>query len=152
MNLTESISESGLLSHLGSGEIQFLASVATETHFGPDQIVFEEDSEADTFYIIRSGRIGLELTSAMRRPIVIQTLGPGDLIGLSWFFPPYRWSWRARAIEETDAVAFDAAQVRTECEADAHLALEILRIVSAQAVQRLHSSRTQLLDLYEFPR
>lgn len=146
------VADSPLLSHLGADEIGFLESVATDARFATDDVVFEEDSDADVFYIIDSGRIGLELTTPIRRPIVIQTLGRGELIGLSWFFPPYRWSWRARALEDTHAIAFDATKVRARCDEDAHLALEVLRIVSAQAVQRLHRARTQMLDLYEFPR
>lgn len=152
MKITSSIEHSALLAHLAADEVDFLGSVAREVTFQVNDIVFEEDGDADTFFIIRSGRIGLELTSPRRRPIVIQTMGRGDLVGLSWFFPPFRWSWRARALDETAAVAFDAARVRERCDEDAHLALEVLRIVSQQAVARLHSSRTQMLDLYEFPR
>lgn len=152
MNITSSVQDSALLAHLAEEELEFLGSVATERSFMVDDVLFDEDDEADTFYIVRSGRIGLELTSAMRRPIVIQTMGPGDLVGLSWFVPPYRWSWRARALDATDVLAFDAASVRQRCEEDAHLALEVLKIVAQQAVRRLHSSRTQMLDLYEFPR
>ncbi len=152
MKLIETIADSRLLAHLAAEEIDLLATTAHEARYSAGEVIFNEDEEANTFYIVREGKIGLELTSPRRRPIVIQTLGHGDLVGLSWMFPPYRWSWRARAIEDTSAVAFDAVAVRRQCETDSHLALVVLRIVADQAVARLHSSRTQMLDLYEFPR
>jgi len=152
MNLSVDLGTTELLSHLTEEEISFLESVATETEFVEDEILFEEDSEATRFHIVISGKVGLELVSPRRRPIVIQTLGRGDLVGLSWFFPPHTWSWRARALDATTTLGFDAAAVRAKCEEDHNLSEQILRIVAREAVNRLHATRTQLLDLYEFPR
>ena len=152
MNLSVDLGTTELLSHLTEEEIAFLESVATECEYGESEILFEEDTEADRFHIIVSGKVGLELVSPRRRPISIQTLGPGDLVGLSWFFPPHTWSWRARALEATTTVGLDAAAVRARCEEDRNLSEQILKMVAGEAVNRLHAARTQLLDLYEFPR
>jgi CRP-like cAMP-binding protein len=148
MNL-ESIRESSqLLTSLSNTELEFFESVSREAHLVNDEILFEEGGPADSFFIVSKGKIGLELTSPGRAPMVIQTLGPGDLVGLSWFFPPYRWNWRARALEETTLIAFDAIEVRRECEANRDLALEVLGVLAEEVVRRLHRTRIQLLDLY----
>jgi len=152
MNLDTALGKSGILAHLTDEEIEFLESAAVDRLFTEGEILFEEDEVADDFFIIVEGRIGLELVSPRRRPIVIQTLGRGDLVGLSWYFPPYRWSWRARAMDPTKTIAFDAATVRERCLEDRNLAERILQMVAREAVKRLHSARAQLLDLYEFPR
>jgi CRP-like cAMP-binding protein len=78
------------------------------------------------------GRIGLELTSPGKEPIVIQTLGAGDLVGVSWLFPPHRWNWRARAIVDSELVAFDATIIRAELERNRDLALEVLSVVAGK--------------------
>lgn len=152
MKLARELSSSELLSQLTEDEIRFLESVATEHELAADTVLFEEDSPATHFYVIVKGRIGLELVSPRRSPIVIQTLGGGDLVGLSWYFPPHFWSWRARALDETTVVSFDAGLVLERCSEDQNLSQQILRIVAKEAVSRLHATRAQLLDLYEFPR
>lgn len=141
-----------LLAHLTTEEIEFMESVSLPVQFAPGGVIFEEDTEATHFYVIDAGKVGLELVSPRRRPITIQTLGPGDLIGLSWFFPPHVWAWRARALDATTAVAFRADAVRARAAVDPNLAQQMLRLVAEEAIKRLHAARTQLLDLYEFPR
>ena len=150
--LDEIIKALPLFEGLDDRYVKLVAGCASNVRFEAGEMMFREGETSETFYAIRHGKVGIEIFVPQRGAMTIQTLGQGDLIGLSWLFPPYRWSWRARALDDTDVVAFDAARVRAECESDPHLELEVLRIVSAQAVARLHSSRTQLLDLYEFPR
>ncbi|HSO50312.1 MAG TPA: cyclic nucleotide-binding domain-containing protein [Acidimicrobiia bacterium] len=139
---------SELLTRLSNTELELFETISREVHLSTGEILFEEGGQADTFYIIVSGKVGLELTSPGRVPMVLQTLGDGDLVGVSWFFPPYQWNWRARALEDTNLVAFDAVEVRRRCEINRDLALEVLSVVAEEAVRRLHGTRIQLLDLY----
>jgi CRP-like cAMP-binding protein len=148
MNLDAVRASSELLSGLSDTEFGFLESVSQEVHFRSGDVLFEEDGVADTFYIIVEGKVGLEMTSPGKPPVVIQTLGDGELVGVSWLFPPHRWNWRARAITETATIAFDADEVRAQSEIDPELARQVHGVVAKEAVSRLHSTRVQLLDLY----
>jgi CRP-like cAMP-binding protein len=148
MNLQSVRESSELLARLTNTELELFESLSRELHLDNAETLFEEGGEADSFYIIVTGRIGLELTSPGRPPMVIQTLGPGDLVGVSWFFPPYRWNWRARSQGEADLIAFDAVEVRRQCGLNRDLDLEVLGAVAGEAVRRLHRTRIQLLDLY----
>lgn len=151
MNLQTLRESSPLLAKLSNTELEFFESVSSVVGLSKGEILFEEGGAADTFYIISDGRVGLEMTSPGKMPMVIQTLGPGDLVGLSWFFAPHRWNWRARALSDTTVVAFDAAEVRKRCRENRDLALEVLGVVSAELAARLHRTRIQLLDLYKAP-
>jgi CRP-like cAMP-binding protein len=142
---------SALLRALTNTEVAFFESISTERSLSAGEILFEEEGSADAFYIVVDGRIGLELTSAGKEPIVIQTLGRGDLVGISWLFPPHRWNWRARALVDSELAAFDATAIRSEMERNRDLALEVLGVVSREIVDRLHRTRVQLLDLYRGP-
>ncbi len=137
-----------LLQGLSEEGVEFLESVATEVHFPVGALIFEEDDPADSFYLIAEGKAGLEVPIHTRPAALIQTIGPGEILGVSWLFPPYRWSWRARAVTTTSAVAFDAAAVRGQCETDRDLALHVYWVVAHEAVRRLHATRIRLLDLY----
>jgi CRP-like cAMP-binding protein len=148
MNLDTLRERSRLLHALTNTEVELFAAASTELQLKTDEILFDEGGPADAFYIVDEGKVGLELTSPGKDPMVLQTLGPGDLVGLSWLFPPYRWNWRGRAIVDTRLVAFDAGVVREHIENNRDLALEVLTVVAGEVVVRLHRTRVQLLDLY----
>lgn len=138
----------GMLRDLPTGALEFLESLAVEIEFGPGALIFDEDDAADSFYIVATGKVGLEVSMPARDPVLIQTLGPGELLGVSWLFPPHRWAWSARALEPTMVVAFDARAVMDECDRDVQLAVHVYRAVAEMSVRRLHATRVRLLDLY----
>ncbi len=138
-----------LLADLSTGQLKLLESLSREVEVLDDTTLFEEGGEADTFYIITDGKVALEMTSPGKHPMVIETLGPGDLVGVSWLFPPYRWNWRARSLGDTILVAFDAIEMRRHCQEDHDLALKVVKAISAEVARRLQSTRIRLLDLYQ---
>lgn len=137
-----------LLMGLRPDGLEFLESVATDVEFENGSVIFDEDEPADSFYLIATGKAGLEVSFPAREPSLIETLGPGEILGVSWLFPPHRWNWTARSLAHTRAVAFDARAVRDQCGRDPDLALHVYRTVAAEAVKRLHATRVRLLDLY----
>jgi CRP/FNR family transcriptional regulator, cyclic AMP receptor protein len=148
MNLDSLRARSTLLQALTNTEANLFESAATELRLSAGKVLFEEEGPADVFYIVVDGRIGLELTSPGKEPIAIQTLGAGDLVGVSWLFAPNRWNWKARAVVDSELAAFDATVIRAELERNRDLALEVLTVVAGEVAQRLQRTRLQLLDLY----
>jgi CRP/FNR family transcriptional regulator, cyclic AMP receptor protein len=121
---------------------------AKNTHFGAGQYLFREGEAADWFYLIRRGRVALQLTAPGRGAVVFQTVGEGELAGVSWLIPPYRWTYDARAVEDTRAIAVNAACLREKSEADHDLGYEMMKRFMPVLVQRLQATRLQILDVY----
>ncbi len=144
----DTLRSSPLVRGLNADSIAFLESVAAVAEFGAGQLLFEEDSAAESFYLVGEGRVGLEALVPAGPAVLVETIGPGALVGVSWLFPPFRWSWAARALAPTKALVFPGEAVRRRCDADADLALHVYRTVAEEAVRRLHSTRIRLLDLY----
>lgn len=113
-----------------------------------DELLFVEGETADAFYVVDRGRIRLELSTPGRPTAIVQTIGPGDLVGLSWFNPNGKWSWDARAVVDTDLHRFDAGEVQRACNQDEHLRAEVASCVANEAIRRLHAARLQLIDLF----
>lgn len=149
VSLEDLRTRNALLSMLSDDEMELFASISRTVELASGAVLFEEDAPADEFYIVSSGRIGLEMTAPGKAPIVLQTLGPGQLVGVSWLSPPYRWSWRARALSGTTVIGFDAARVRDECAEHYDLGYRLAAVVAEEAIKRLHGARLQLLDLYQ---
>ncbi len=136
------------LAGLEQKDYDLLVGCATNVRFNVDAMVCREGEEATQFFIIRSGKVAIEMNIPGKGPMLIQTLSEGDILGWSWLFPPYKWRFDARALELTRAVALDGKCLRTKCEADHDLGYKLLRRFSDILEQRLQAMRLQLLDLY----
>jgi CRP/FNR family cyclic AMP-dependent transcriptional regulator len=110
--------------------------------------LFEEGGRADRFWIIREGHVTLDTHLPGRGEVVVETLGPGAVLGWSWLFAPYRWHFGASAVETTLAIELDGPGVRSLCEHDPVLGYELVRRFMAVVVERLQATRLRLLDLY----
>jgi CRP/FNR family cyclic AMP-dependent transcriptional regulator len=139
---------SPLLEDLSEESLTFLESVSSQLEFAARAIIFEEDDPAGNFYVIETGRVGLEVAFPAKESIIVETLGQGDLLGISSMFPPARWNWTARALESTEMLAFDSEAVRARCQEDTELAVHVYATVAAAAARRLNAARVRLLDLY----
>ncbi|MGW1809751.1 Crp/Fnr family transcriptional regulator [Streptomyces sp. NPDC002078] len=119
-----------------------------EVSFEAGSRLFEEGRRADRFWIVRTGTVALDLHVPGRRPALIETLGPGELVGWSWHFPPYLWHLGAEALSPVRAWEFDAGAVRAVCAAEPEFGRAVAVWVGRVVAQRLHASRVRLLDLY----
>lgn len=73
-----------------------LMSLAREVSFPADGKIFEAGGTADRFWVVRSGTVSLHQRVVGERRISVATLGPGDLLGWSWLFPPHHWDFAPR--------------------------------------------------------
>lgn len=137
------------LRDLDSKHLALLVGCASNVRFDADQLAFREGQDADKFYIIRHGKISLEVFRRNRGPLTIQTIDEGEVLGWSWLVPPHQWHFDARALELTRAVALDGKRLRAKCEEQHDLGYELLKRFARIMMERLQATRRQLLDLYD---
>lgn len=133
---------------LDASALRLMAGCASNVHFAEGERIFGEGEAANRFYVLRHGRVALEIYSPARGPLVIDTMDGGEVLGWSWLVSPYRYFSDARAITPVSATALDGACLRGKCEADPELGYQLLKRVAAVMYQRLQSARVRLLDLY----
>jgi CRP-like cAMP-binding protein len=147
-NLEHILAEHPFLKGLDEASLKLLVGCASNVRFDAGQYVFREGQQANEFYIVRHGRIGLETHVPDRGTVMLQTVGAGGILGWSWLFPPYHWHSDARALELTRALALDGACLRTKCEATPALGYELMKRFAWVLDESLHAARLQLLDVY----
>lgn len=133
---------------LPSAYLSVIGGCAAAADFPAGAFLFREGERADAFYLIRSGRVALEVSAPGRGALTVQTLAGGDVAGFSWLLEPHRWEFDGRACEDVTAFAVDGACLRAQCERDPGLGYELMRRFSGLAVARLQATRLQLLDVY----
>jgi len=142
------LAEHRLFHDLGQSFIELAAGCAKNIVFRPDEYLFHADDSADWIHLVRHGRVALELVTPGHGAVVFDTVGEGEVVGLTWLLPPYRWGFDARAAELTRAIALDARCLRDKCEADHDMGYAILKRFLPVLVQRLQETRLQMLDVY----
>lgn len=127
--------------------IEKLRAMAQEVTFDRDQVIFKEGDETHEFYLISRGRIALE----MQEPdhvLRVQTLGAGDELGWSTMLMGRGRYFQARALEPTEALAFDGLALMDECRADAEFGFALMYRMLGVVSERLQATRLQLHDMH----
>jgi CRP/FNR family transcriptional regulator, cyclic AMP receptor protein len=128
--------------------LALLTGCASNVRFDQGFYLFREQGEANEFYLIRGGKIALEVSALPRPSLTVETVQAGELLGWSWLVPPYRWRFSALAVEPVSAISVNGRCLRAKCEKDARLGYELLRRTVEIMGQRLEATRFRLVDLY----
>ncbi len=139
------LTEHPFLSGLEDRHLDLLVGCASNVRFDAGEFILREGEEANQFYLIRHGKVALEVSPPGRRPIIVLTLGEAEVLGWSWLVPPYRWKFDARAIELTRAIALDGKCLRKKSEEDHDFGYELLKRFAHIIEKRLEATRMQLL-------
>ena len=136
---------------LEPGFCDLISGCARNVRFEAGSYLFRKDEPANEFYLIRDGRVALQVAAPGGEPVSFQTAGNDEVVGLSWLIPPYRWSFDAKAVTRVRAIGIHATCLREKCEADHDLGYELMKRFMPVLISRLDAARLQALDLYGVP-
>src|ERR1700754_3315789 len=125
--LADYLSKHPILQGLDARQIALVTSFATSADYKAGQRVFQRDFDAHEFFIVRAGRVAIEVPSIDGEALQIQTVGEGSPLGWSWFIPPYRWSFDARAVEPSKLISIDGNKLRSACDNDPKLGYALMK-------------------------
>lgn len=131
--------------------IELLGGCGANVRYRAGAAMFHEGEPADRFFVIRSGRVALQVHRPAGGALIIDTAEHGDVVGWSWLVPPYRWRFDGSASEEVRAVAFDATCLRARCDEDPATGYAFMTAVNRVMLHRLEAARFRLLDIYRGP-
>jgi CRP/FNR family cyclic AMP-dependent transcriptional regulator len=134
---------------LDARHLQLLLDCASRESFDAGQFLCREDEEAKKFYVLYSGRVAVEIFSARRGPVTIQTLGEGDVLGWLWFLKPYHWHLDARALQITRAISLDVACLMAKCEHDPQFGYELMKRYAHSLAVQFRVTKLQMMDMYQ---
>lgn len=127
---------------------KLVCGCAKNVRFEAGDYLFREGDPADQLFLVRHGKIALELSAPGHGSMTFQTISAGEVVGISWLIPPYRWTYDAKALEQIRAISIDATCIRRKCEDDHHLGYELMKRFVPVLIERLHATRLQMLDVY----
>ena len=128
--------------------LQLVTGCAKNVKFSKGAMIAREGDRQDQFFLIREGKISISTNVPGRGSIVVQTLTADDVLGWSWIFPPYLWTFDVTAATDALAIAIDGKCLRAKCDADPKLGYDLMKRVARVMTARLQATRLQLLDVY----
>jgi CRP-like cAMP-binding protein len=95
--------------------------------------------------------VALELAVPGREPLVLETLGEGELVGASWLLPPARVHFDVRSRGRVTTLRMESACLWRILKQDSAFGYTFCRRFMEVLVKRLQATRLQLMDLYGHP-
>jgi CRP-like cAMP-binding protein len=131
---------------MDSSACETIAGCAANERFNAGEYIFREGGAANKFYLIRHGKIALEIHVPGREPIIVDTLEDGDILGWAWLVPPHKWVYDACALETTRLVSLDAQCLRGKYETDHNLAYALFKRFIPVMADRLAATRRHMIE------
>jgi CRP/FNR family cyclic AMP-dependent transcriptional regulator len=128
-----------------------IAGCTVNRVFHDGEYIQREGDPSDHFYLVRHGSVALEINLPTRKPLVIETLQDGEVLGWSWLVPPYRVRFDSRAVGLVRTFCIDGSCLRGKCEQDCQLGYEFYKHFLPVVVDRLTAARLQMIDIYGHP-
>jgi CRP-like cAMP-binding protein len=135
-----------LLRGLPAADLAALAAAATRTTLADGDVLFEQGEPAATLYVVVSG--GLVLRAAGNgRSVIVETIGPGDVVGWSAMREEATTLSTARATGSTSVIAIPVDLIVDLASGGSSQARLIVRRLIDLAAGQLEASRAQLLQV-----
>ncbi len=134
---------------LGEPQFEAMLAIASKAVWPAGTMIFREGDPNQSIYLICDGHVALDISVPMRGRATILTLSEGDVFGWSAILPIVNIKTAsARAVCDTQAVAFDGKAMQEACEKDHELGYHVFRRLTNVVAARLTATRMQLLDMY----
>ncbi len=140
-SIEEIIGEYSFFKGLSQDKLEIFASCAKKIAIKTGDYIFKAGEDAKEFYLILNGFVSLEV-----HEINIQILGRGEILGWSWQFPPYKWNFDAKVLEDAELLVFDTNLFFAKCNINLVFAYEIQKRFSKIMLERLQATRHKLIE------
>ena len=145
-SITEYLSAHEFFSEFSDDVLKFLCECSSTREIKKGQILFLQGEHADKFYVVRSGRISIQMPAIMGPTLEIQTVSENQVLGWSWLIPPYKWNFQTKAEDDSELLQFDGAAILARCEQDPKLGFELVKKFAALMSVGLNAARLKMMD------
>jgi len=125
-----------------------LLSLSEPFRFKAGEDIIAEGGASHYLYIIKSGRVAVEMRMPPKGRCTIRTGEAGDMISWSALVEPRRATASLRAVQDTEAFGIKGELLMDECRKDCQLGFELYRALTEVIAGRLNATRLQFVNVY----
>lgn len=146
-DLERSLRAHPFITHFEPKDVAFLAGCAVNVRFRPGEYLVREGAREDRLFLIRQGTVSIESSRTNGEPVVVETIGPGDVLGISRVVPAQA-HLDARARDTVVAFALANDCIIAKMQAHPRFGYAVTRGLLERTYDRLSRARLQYLDVY----
>ena len=125
-----------------------LLALAELFQFKAGQDIIGEGDPSLYLYIVKSGRVAVEILVPPKGRCMLRTGDAGDMFSWSALVEPRLATAAVRAVEDTEAFGIRGGVLMDECRKDCELGFELYRALTEVIASRLNATRLQLVNVY----
>ncbi len=151
MTITDVLKKSIVFQRLNTEQIKKLAGIASEESHRAGTLVYKEGGRADKFYIIKSGKVVLDMEPDITpqnlptQATAVDVVTEGRSMGWSALIYPHIYTLSALCVEDADLVAIDGQKLRGLLKKETALGFEVMSAVAELIASRLTHTRVLLI-------
>ncbi len=135
------------LQGLEADQIQFLVGCARNMRFKGGDYLMRQGEQEDTLYLLRQGTVAIEMPGPGGQVICLETVGPGDALGVS-LMTPSAADLDCRARDTVLAFGLDHQCLLRKMHEDPRLGFALTMKLLERTYQRLSRARLHQMDVY----
>jgi CRP/FNR family transcriptional regulator, cyclic AMP receptor protein len=138
-----------IFSELTDADFASLGRLTSRRRFPKDTVVFFENEEGDSFFMILEGRVKVTILGDDGREVILSMLGPGDFFGEMALLDNEPRSATAIAVEETELLSLHRTDFQTVLTDNRSITSALIKVLTARLRRANHQISTlALLDVY----
>ena len=140
--------QGGFLDRFSPPVREKLLSFAQTFRFKAGKDIISEGDHSEYLYVIKSGRVAVEMSMPPKGRRTIRTGEPGEMISWSALVEPHRSTASLRAIQDVEAFGINGELLIVESHKDCQLGFELYRALTEVIAGRLNATRLQFVKVY----
>ena len=138
-----------IFSELSEADIASLARLTSRRTCPKDTVVFFENEEGDSFFIIVDGRIKVTILGDDGREVILSVLGRGDFFGEMALLDNEPRSATAIAVEDSELLSLHRNDFQSVLTDNRSITAALIKVLTARLRRANHQISTlALLDVY----
>jgi CRP/FNR family transcriptional regulator, cyclic AMP receptor protein len=136
---------------MNDAQLKAVAMIAEDCDYLKGEEIVKAGQPASALFFLLEGDVGYyfivtsEHDPYYQQEYFISSMNPGEIFGISALIEPYQYTATLCAEKPSRAIKIDALALRALCEVDLMLSCGLQRAVAKAAMERLQSTRVQLV-------
>jgi CRP-like cAMP-binding protein len=140
MNPEEALANAFIFADLHASDLKRLAKLMSPTQFAAGSVVIKEGDQADSLFVVSSGKLAADHSDSAGNAQPLATYGPGDFFGEMALFEGSPRSATVHAIEDSECLTMTRGDFMAELKKHPQVAVGMLPAL----VRRLRDADTRI--------
>lgn len=130
---------------LNIDQLKQIAMISDEIAVDSGVSILLEGKPAQDIYLLIEGGIDVFFSIDQEKEFFVSEINPGEPFGISAMVEPYQVTTSVRTSKPSRMIQISASELRNACNQDKDLATFIYQQIAKAAIERLNSTRIQLV-------